>query len=52
MLIVPLEAVGQHVLCFTVWLELANDDIMPVYCLLFVGKVSVVSEESGGVCCV
>lgn len=33
-LIVPLEAVGQHVLCFTVWLVLANNDIMPVYCLL------------------
>lgn len=48
-LIVPLEAVGQHVLCFTVWLVLANNHIMPVYCLLSVGKVS---EESGGVRCV
>lgn len=51
-LIVPLEAVGQHVLCFTVWLALADNDIMPVYYLLSVGKFSVVNEESGGVRCV
>lgn len=46
-IIVPLEAVGQHVLCFTVWLALANNDIMPVYCLLSVGKASVVKEFGG-----